>query len=224
MYRIFCSFLLASVLTACASDPKTQLQFVVKYQGEHWRCDNNDLSLMMYLSNFNQGEPLALVASEFASESVALLGGDCSEQAWRVELNKHLKQGQSLSFDLGVPFQQNHSNPLQAKPPLNASEMFWSWQLGHKFLRLDQPNHFSFHLGSTGCKSPSRMRAATEACQQPNRFTYQIEQFDPAKAIIFDLDRLLAEVETKRTCMSEQGNPVCQALFTNLRQAVFYQD
>ena len=36
-----------------------------------------------------------------------------------------------------MPWQLNHQNPLTASSPLNISEMFWSWQLGHKFLRFD---------------------------------------------------------------------------------------
>ena len=91
---------------------------------------------MFYLSSFESEDKLSLLSSEFTNDSVALLGADCSEQAWQVKLNKHIEAGQTLNFELGVPFEQNHTNPLTAQAPLNVSEMFWSWQLGHKFFTL----------------------------------------------------------------------------------------
>ena len=73
-----------------------------------------------------------------------------------------------MEFLLGIPFARNHGNPLQAEPPLDRPAMFWAWQSGHKFLRLDLGNAWSFHLGSTGCHSASAVRPPQDECRQPN--------------------------------------------------------
>ncbi|HSP98144.1 MAG TPA: MbnP family copper-binding protein, partial [Candidatus Dormibacteraeota bacterium] len=52
-----------------------------------------------------------------------------------------------VTFDLGLPFELDHGNVATAPSPLNFSAMFWSWQLGYKFLRLDTAGgDFNFHL------------------------------------------------------------------------------
>jgi uncharacterized repeat protein (TIGR04052 family) len=42
-----------------------------------------------------------------------------------------------LLFDIGVPFAQNHGDPTLAASPLNLTAMFWSWQAGYKFIKID---------------------------------------------------------------------------------------
>lgn len=223
MSRFFCSFLLVVLLSGCKSEPETVVKFVYKYQGKIANCQQQDASLMFYLSNFVGAAPIKLKAGDYASETVALLGADCQPSAWQVTLQQEIKSGDTLSFELGVPFTENHGNPLVAQVPLNVSEMFWSWQLGHKFFRFDDANDFSFHLGSTGCKSPSKLRPAKQECDHPNRFTYTVKQFQHNKPIVFDLDKLFIAVDKTKSCMSSQSSEHCQKLFSNLNQSLFYQ-
>ena len=42
-----------------------------------------------------------------------------------------------VAFDLGVPFEANHGDPTLAGSPLNLTAMFWNWQGGYRFLKLD---------------------------------------------------------------------------------------
>ena len=42
-----------------------------------------------------------------------------------------------LAFDIGVPFDQNHADVSLVASPLNLTAMFWSWQAGYKFLKID---------------------------------------------------------------------------------------
>lgn len=42
-----------------------------------------------------------------------------------------------MRFTLGVPFELNHDDPTTAPSPMNLTAMFWSWQGGYKFLKLD---------------------------------------------------------------------------------------
>ena len=81
-----------------------------------------------------------------------------------------------------VPFALNHANPLTATAPLDRSELFWTWQAGHKFLRvdlLDAGREWSFHLGSTGCSSASALRPPAAPCAQPNVMRVEITGIDP---------------------------------------------
>ncbi|MCG9893042.1 MAG: metallo-mystery pair system four-Cys motif protein [Thermosynechococcaceae cyanobacterium MS004] len=42
-----------------------------------------------------------------------------------------------LKFTLGVPFELNHGDATLAPSPLNLTGLWWNWQLGYKFVRLD---------------------------------------------------------------------------------------
>ena len=43
----------------------------------------------------------------------------------------------AVRFTLGVPFALNHNDSATSPAPLNAPGMFWTWQGGFKFLRVD---------------------------------------------------------------------------------------
>ena len=103
----------------------------------------------------------------------------------------------AVEFSIGVPFERNHLNPMRAAPPLNVPSMFWTWQTGYKFLRLDLGNAWSFHLGSTGCVSDSAMRPPRQPCRQPNvtRIRLPAETAQGGNVLI-DLDALLAGIDT----------------------------
>jgi uncharacterized repeat protein (TIGR04052 family) len=42
-----------------------------------------------------------------------------------------------LRFSLGVPFDLNHQDSTIAPSPLNLTSLFWTWQAGYKFFRVD---------------------------------------------------------------------------------------
>ena len=44
---------------------------------------------------------------------------------------------QSLQFTMGVPEQLNHEDAAIAASPLNLTSMWWNWQGGYKFLRVE---------------------------------------------------------------------------------------
>jgi len=111
-----------------------------------------------------------------------------------------------IRFTLGVPFNLNHVDPTTAPAPLSSTAMFWTWQGGYKFLKVDMASSgstvghehgtgqggghgggaasgFSVHLGSTMCASPSKAAAPT-ACANPNRLTVSFAQFDPSSQMV----------------------------------------
>ncbi len=43
----------------------------------------------------------------------------------------------ALRFKVGVPYEKNHADAATAAAPLNLTSMFWIWQSGYKFIRID---------------------------------------------------------------------------------------
>lgn len=130
----------------------------------------------------------------------------------------------TLSFVVGVPFASNHGDVAAATGPLSLTSMFWNWQGGYKFVRLDGSANgapYNFHLGSTGCDGgPS---GGVTTCMNPNRVTVSLPDFDPATSIVvLDLDALFDGAgfvntpDTPPGCMSAPGDPECEAVFGNL--------
>jgi uncharacterized repeat protein (TIGR04052 family) len=154
------------------------------------------------------------------------------------ELNAHYKTGDktkpitTLEFSMGVPFAQNHANPLLQASPLNIPEMFWSWRNGYKFMRFDasateSSNNWSLHLGSLGCQSTSSLRAPAKPCAMPNLFKYQvnlpdiISQDKNILSIKIDIALLVNNMELKQgnSCMFDYNQQnQCQAILNNLEQ------
>ncbi|MCB9687884.1 MAG: metallo-mystery pair system four-Cys motif protein [Alphaproteobacteria bacterium] len=134
-----------------------------------------------------------------------------------------------VAFDLGVPFDQNHQEAALAAPPLNTTAMFWSWQGGYKFLRIDGVNASSspwhVHVGSSMCTSTGPTEAPTVECDHPNRARIVLRGFDPfAGTVVFDAGALLDGTDTSLDpvmpppgCMSGVTETVeCGSLYANL--------
>lgn len=129
-----------------------------------------------------------------------------------------------IEFTLGVPFELNHINASTAPAPLNVTEMFWSWNSGYKFIKVDTADDkFRVHLGSTGCNGASSTQPPT-SCDRPNRPRIHFDAFNPEhQAIVADLARLLADSnldfntpQTPPGCMASPTDPECAPLFPNL--------
>jgi uncharacterized repeat protein (TIGR04052 family) len=134
-----------------------------------------------------------------------------------------------VRFDVGLPFEINHRDPTLQPSPLNLTRMFWSWNAGYKFLRLDlrtagQPNGWGVHLGSMACTPNDRASAAPVSCAQPNLVPVELRDFDPSRdAITIDIARLLAASDVDRNtpgtgggCESGIGDPECAPIFSQL--------
>jgi uncharacterized repeat protein (TIGR04052 family) len=146
-----------------------------------------------------------------------------------------------VELTVGVPFAQNHQDPTVAPAPLNSTAMFWNWQGGYKFIKFDTtssgistdkpaaPNamgpvtRYSVHLGSTACAGDSKTQAPS-ACQNPNRMTVRLNQFDRAKnTVVVDMGAVLAQanvdVNAKGTspgCMSFLKDADCPPVMNAL--------
>ncbi len=128
-----------------------------------------------------------------------------------------------IRFTLGVPFRRNHGDASVAPPPLSLTGMFWSWQAGYKFLRIDTAfDDLRIHLGSTGCFFARP--GVVGGCSRPNRAEVWLQPFDWHEDIIVaDLAALLADSDltsnqpdTPPGCMSDPGDADCGPILRNL--------
>lgn len=150
-----------------------------------------------------------------------------------------------LKFTLGVPFELNHNDATLAPSPLNLTGLWWNWQFGYKFARLDlqkpimhssnSPSHkaagkhaeasggFPIHLGSTGCAAEPPAQKPT-ACQNPNKAVVTFTRFNANQnVVVADLAQLVANADltqnqpkTAPGCMSETEDKDCLGIMTNL--------
>jgi uncharacterized repeat protein (TIGR04052 family) len=133
-----------------------------------------------------------------------------------------------VRFVFGVPFGLNHIDARSAPPPLNEEAMFWSWNQGYKFIRIDASttglgeDGYHVHIGSTGCEGDGA--GTVTGCSEENRSSVSVSGIDPLRdPVIFDLGALLQETNvdfnTERTapgCFGESEDPDCDAILARL--------
>lgn len=128
-----------------------------------------------------------------------------------------------IRFTLGVPERLNHADQTTAAAPLDLTALFWSWNAGYKFARIDhtsdaQPEGWFVHLGSTGCEPVGDPTTPATACANPHRPTVTLTGFDlESEEIVADYGALLANSdlavnEGAKGCMSFPGDPQCPAV------------
>lgn len=134
-----------------------------------------------------------------------------------------------LRFTVGVPFELNHLDDATAPAPLNSPGMFWQWQDGYKFLKVDWmptgANRWNVHLGSRACDNGGNPNTAPPtSCALPNRPVIELSEFTPGDTVEFALDGLIGSaditqnlVDTPPGCMSAPAeasdcSPVWSAL------------
>lgn len=175
-------------------------------------------------------------------ENIALLDfengqGSCSETG-NADVNTSVRgtavvdgDVTGVSFDIGVPFAQNHFDTATQPSPLNIASMFWNWRGGYKFIRIDLRGGdmmdvpYNVHLGSTACDGASPVDAPSMPCGRPNIPSYTLDAFNPESGeIVFDLQGLLQGADTSTNtagtppgCMSAPTDPTdCTPVFQNL--------
>lgn len=137
-----------------------------------------------------------------------------------------------LAFTIAVPFEQNHGDPTLAPAPLNATSMFWNWQGGFRFVRIDLvptdkteqgPKGWFLHLGSTLCDAASKTESPS-ACANPNHVPVLFTGFDPeTNVVVVDpapvvagADMRVNAPETSPGCMSFPGDADCVTVMEKL--------
>lgn len=232
---------------ASAADTQTvALRFQARVGDQPFRCDQNyelgipvsqvtPLDLRFYVSDVAlidaEGNAVTLTLEQdgrWQYENIALLdfedkSGGCANGT--VEMNDRIigtipaGNYTGLQFTVGVPFEFNHADATLAASPLNLTSLWWNWQFGYKFARIDfsnqhqtgfvpihspnpdNPTHehgdesntgFAIHLGSTGCEMTGDSPSPT-SCSNPNTATITLSEFDPnTNVVVVDLAALVA--------------------------------
>ena len=138
-----------------------------------------------------------------------------------------------LRFEVGLPFEKNHVDPTLQPSPLNLSRMFWSWNGGYKFMRLDfrstgQPRGWLVHLGSTGCSPSDTPTTVPVSCTHRNAVSVDLPAFSSRRDVVeLDVAALLAQsdvdantADTPLGCMSGPADPECRGMFAQLGLAI----
>lgn len=222
-----------AALTACTETTTLQLDFAVDSTRFN-DCRAGGRVLHFYVSDLhatdarNTRVPVELDGSrpsQDARTALVSLPGECASTAGHTRnatVTGRLPRGdyRHLEFDLGVPFARNHAHPLRAQPPLNLPSMFWTWQTGYKFVRLDLGDRWSLHLGSTGCASASAARPPAQPCRRPNLARVRLPMPpSPRASITVDLDALLEGVDPSRhpSCTDRYAErPACASVLAAL--------
>lgn len=155
--------------------------------------------------------------------------GDMGNSDLRTVIEGRAPQGDyvGLRFKLGVPEALNHQNPTDAAPPLSLSELFWTWNAGYKFVRIDARSSLAeawrVHLGSTQCEGDRMGTATCGNLNVPDVSVDGIGGFDPmSDTVIADLGGLVQAsmldntMDTPPGCMSNPDDPDCEAIFGTL--------
>lgn len=133
-----------------------------------------------------------------------------------------------VRFALGLPLDVNHREVTLQPSPLNLSRMFWSWNAGYKFMRLDirstgQPKGWMVHLGSTGCTPEGSPSVPAVSCKNANLAAIDLPYRLGRDEIRLDLKTLLAgsnvdlnQDKTAMGCMSASNDAECAPLFKQL--------
>lgn len=224
---VILGMLFVHVLYGCAPT-LTDVSVKLFYQGEEVNCsDSVNISgvhweiskFAFYLSAPETSEPQR-------AEDVVLFdwSRDCGNP---LVLSPPIQESLASGIQVGVPFSINHLNPLVQSHPLNVSNMFWSWQSGHKFLRLDmksEQSSWAYHLGSVGCSSASAVRSPENACKYPN--TVSLSENQGQSELQFHLDKLFEGIALKaenRCVMHGANETSCDVLYNNLQRGSVFQ-
>lgn len=242
--------LIALLLFSCQKKTKLHtIQFTVTKNLQSFTCDtrfnhNNQNWQLSQLQFFIHDIKFKTASGSWVnaklhptishSKAVALIGGLCDgKQIWQLSVNAPLNRNEifGLQFSLGVPESLNHLNPLRQPSPLNQPDMFWSWQMGHKFLRLEmntnqQANqskmntseHWLLHVGATGCSSSSPVRSPQTSCKNPNVSTIQLPDYSASKKVFINMMSLIQglNLNSKTSCQSSPNTPSCRTLLPRL--------
>ena len=232
--------LMAAIIAACGEPPaNVAIRFAPVFGTRSLACADDDsvpklTDLRFYVSDIKlitvAGEPVDLQLEPdglWQQDDLALLdfengAGACENgtTATNVDLRGRAKAAdyRGLQFTIGVPFERNHADPLQAEAPLGDASMHWHWRAGYKFFRagVRMPDDgFWIHLGSTGCQGTVRN---ITACHAPNRVFVRLDGFVPGEDVVeIDLGALVTSADlednVKTNCSSSPAETSCDGPF-----------
>ena len=241
--RALVAFLVAAAMAACSEPPaNVAIPFAPVFGAQALNCADEDsgpklTDLRFYVSDIKlitaAGEAVDLQLESdgiWQQNGLALLdfengAGACQNGTTTTNIavrgSAMSADYRGLRFVIGVPFDLNHADPLQADAPLGDAAMHWHWRAGYKFLRagVSTPEDgFWIHLGSTGCQGTVQN---ISGCRAPNRVSVSLEEFIPGQDVVeIDLASLVTSDDladaVKTDCSSSPAETACEAPFRAL--------
>jgi uncharacterized repeat protein (TIGR04052 family) len=184
--------------------------------------DGREAAVTLDQDSLYQNGSLALL--DFEDGSGPCLNGNAATHA---EVTGTVPDGEytGVRFTIGVPFERNHRDLATQPPPLSVTRMFWAWNSGHKFVRLDAKastgRNWVLHLGSTGCTPTGGASVVPTTCAQSNRVEIALDRFDVDRdVIVADAAALFAgngtNGDSSQVCMSSPRSGACRPMFASL--------
>lgn len=241
--RLTALFLLLGFVASCAKPPiPVSIPFVAKFGSASLGCEErNGATQLTDLRFYVQDVQLITAGGDVVAVSLdpdnmwqqrdlALLdledgSGSCLNGTG--ETNETMRgtvpggEYRGLSFTVGVPFERNHADPLQAKAPLGDPAMHWHWRAGYKFMRAGirtADDGFWLHLGSTGCEGTVRN---ITGCNSENRVRVELADFVLGRDVVaIDLAALTRDTNLNDAlptdCSSGPAESTCTEPFKAL--------
>lgn len=256
MKKLLC--LAAFAASPVFADQEVTLNFVAEIGGKPFSCSETYSGLgstdaeiqatdfRAYISDVvmvkadGSTVPVVLAQDIWQNDATALLdfedaSGGCTNGTAQTNtsIRGTVPEGEytSVAFTVGVPFTENHGDPTTAPSPLDVTSMFWNWQFGYKFFRIDMvptdraedgPKGWFLHLGSTMCEAASKTEAPSAACGNPNHMRVTLNG-TPSQTIVIDPAPVVADVDlrantpdTSPGCMSMPSDPDCDTVIPKL--------
>ena len=242
MRRLLIPAFLATLISCSGRQENVEVHFDLQFDGQPIDCETETApvrltDLRFYVHNLRfvtadqQELPLNLVADGlWQNDRVALIDFENGEGACLngSGVTNRIARGSysggpiiGLAFDIGVPAELNHADPLRAAPPLAYTEMHWHWASGYKFMRagIETDNDsFFLHLGSSRCEGTI---GDIQGCASANRPQIRLTDFDPnVNTVVLDLEELVGAVNLhdgiRSECMSGPANDECRVPFVVL--------
>lgn len=228
-----------TLVTGCFDNRKERrLEFSLTKNAQLISCnsfidkDYQIAQLWFYMSSLRAKtedgwQPVLLGDNQWQTHNLALVGMHCSDNKsnnWQVVLKDALpRKASAIAFDIAIPFELNHQNPLIAEGIFDNANMFWTWRQGYKSLRFDlesaSAGGWAYHLGALGCNSASAIRAPQSPCRQPNHMEIVLEHYDVNLPIKIDVARIIKDIklETASRCLSMPTQASCDVLNSNMK-------
>lgn len=255
---LFLAVAVASGGCSEAKDERFALQFDASVGGEGIDCSRTytglgttrasarlaDARLFIAAIELRSNEvwtPFVLEQTPWQHESIALLdfenGTGACQESGTTEVNTTVtgsapsRPYDAIRFEVGVPFASNHLDSATAPSPLNVAGMFWTWQSGYKFVRVDwldarvPGSRFNVHIGASGCVSEAAPVPPSEPCARSNRSLITLESYDPlSDTVSIDFAALIAASDITQNvensppgCMTNPSEAAdCNGIFSAL--------
>lgn len=190
------------------------------------RRNGQEVALQLKQDGVYQRDDVALL--DFEDDTGSCVGGSPETHSTITGSFIDTQDITALRYDVGLPKARNHLDAATAPAPYNAPGMWWSWQGGYKFIRLDwkttQMPAWYMHLGATGCNGAP---AQGYTCNADNVMSVELANFTPSKdKVLINVTKLYEGVDLETQpdlktdfvagCMSSPSDRDCPGLFANL--------